>query len=76
MNENRLPDYLDHMQQAAADARSFVEGLTKDNFLTDKRTQHDKARGRASVQGRACVCCQDRYSERRRRYRAMLPSCS
>ncbi len=29
MNENRLPDYLDHMLQAAADARSFVERLTK-----------------------------------------------
>ena len=39
MNENRLPDYLDHMQQAAADARSFVEGLAKNDFLTDKRTQ-------------------------------------
>ncbi len=26
MSENRLPDYLDHMQQAAADACSFVEG--------------------------------------------------
>ncbi len=39
MNENRLPDYLDHIQQAAADASSFVEGLAKDDFLTDKRTQ-------------------------------------
>ncbi len=39
MNENRLPDYLDHIRQAAADARSFVEGLTKDDFLADKRTQ-------------------------------------
>ena len=40
MSENhRLPDYLDHIQQAAADARSFVEGLAKDDFLTDKRTQ-------------------------------------
>ena len=39
MSENRLPDYLDHMQQAAIDARSFVEGLTKDDFLADKRTQ-------------------------------------
>lgn len=30
MSENhRLPDYLDHIQQAAADARSFVEGLGK-----------------------------------------------
>jgi hypothetical protein len=27
MNENRLPDYLDHMQQAASDACTFVEGL-------------------------------------------------
>lgn len=39
MNENRLPDYLDHMQQAATDACVFVEGLTKDDFLADKRTQ-------------------------------------
>lgn len=39
MNENRLPDYLDHIQQAAIDARSFVEGLVKEDFLVDKRTQ-------------------------------------
>ena len=39
MNENRLPDYLDHIQQAATDVCSFVEGLAKDDFLTDKRTQ-------------------------------------
>ena len=39
MNENRLPDYLGHIQQAAADARSFVDGLSKDDFLADKRTQ-------------------------------------
>ncbi len=39
MNENRLTDYLDHMQQAATDARSFVEGLAKADFLEDKRTQ-------------------------------------
>ena len=39
MSESRLPDYLDHIQQAAVDARSFVEGLAKDDFLTDKRTQ-------------------------------------
>lgn len=39
MNENRLPDYIDHIQQAGADALSFVEGLTKAEFLTDKRTQ-------------------------------------
>ncbi len=39
MNENRLSDYLDHIYQAAVDARSFVEGSSKDSFLTDKRTQ-------------------------------------
>ncbi len=39
MNENRLADYLDHLQQAAADACSFVEGLSKEDFLADKRTQ-------------------------------------
>lgn len=39
MNENRLSDYIDPIQQAAADARSFVERLDKDDFLTDKRTQ-------------------------------------
>jgi uncharacterized protein with HEPN domain len=39
MNESRLTDYLDHMQQAAKDACSFVEGLGKDDFLADKRTQ-------------------------------------
>lgn len=39
MNENRLSNYLDHIRQAAVDARSFMEGLAKDDFLTDKRTQ-------------------------------------
>lgn len=39
MNENRLSDYIDHIQQAATDACSFVEGLAKDDFLTDRRTQ-------------------------------------
>ncbi len=39
MNENRLPDYIDHIQQAAADVCSFVEGVARDDFLTDKRTQ-------------------------------------
>lgn len=32
-------DYLDHMQQAASDACSFVEGLSREDFLEDKRTQ-------------------------------------
>ncbi|GHU39502.1 DUF86 domain-containing protein [Betaproteobacteria bacterium] len=39
MNERRLPDYLDHMQQAAMNACAFVEGSGKADFLEDKRTQ-------------------------------------
>ena len=39
MNESRLTDYLEHMQQATKDACSFAEGLGKEDFLADKRTQ-------------------------------------
>ncbi len=39
MSENRLPDLLDHIQQAATDACGFAEGLSKAEFLVDRRTQ-------------------------------------
>ncbi len=39
MNENRLLDYLRHIQEAVQLARSYVEGLSKDDFLADNRTQ-------------------------------------
>jgi uncharacterized protein with HEPN domain len=39
MTPARLPDYLGHMQQAAQLACSYVEGLSKADFLEDKRTQ-------------------------------------
>jgi uncharacterized protein with HEPN domain len=39
MSENRLADYLDHMQQAATYACSFVDGVSKDEFMGDRRTQ-------------------------------------
>lgn len=39
MSENRLPDYIEHMRQAASDARTYVDGVTKIEFLVDKRTQ-------------------------------------
>ncbi|MBP7520119.1 MAG: DUF86 domain-containing protein [Leptothrix sp. (in: Bacteria)] len=35
----RLLDYLGHMQQAALEACTFVEGLAKEDFLADRRTQ-------------------------------------
>lgn len=33
-----MPDYVDHIRQTATDARSFVEEMSKDEFLADKRT--------------------------------------
>jgi uncharacterized protein with HEPN domain len=39
MNTSRRTDYLQHMMQATMDACSFIDGLSKEDFLTDKRTQ-------------------------------------
>lgn len=39
MSESRLVDYLDHMLEAAQQACSYVEGMVKEDFLADKRTQ-------------------------------------
>lgn len=38
MSVSRLPDYLDHIQQAATDACIFVDGMSRVDFLSDKRT--------------------------------------
>jgi uncharacterized protein with HEPN domain len=39
MSESRLSDYLEHMRQAATDACEYVEGMSKADFLVDKRTR-------------------------------------
>ena len=39
MSGNRLIDYLEHMQQAAMDACDFVQGMAREDFQQDKRTQ-------------------------------------
>jgi uncharacterized protein with HEPN domain len=62
MNENRLSDYLDHMQQAATDACSFVEGLAKDDFLADKRTQQAVVMSLIII-GEAATKVMDGYAE-------------
>lgn len=62
MNENRLPDYLDHMQQAATDACSFVDGLSKDDFLEDKRTQQAVIMSLIII-GEAATKVMDGYAE-------------
>jgi uncharacterized protein with HEPN domain len=36
---SRLPDYLGHIRQAATEACGFAEGMRKEDFLADVRTQ-------------------------------------
>ncbi|WP_035055730.1 HepT-like ribonuclease domain-containing protein [Andreprevotia chitinilytica] len=62
MSESRLPDYLDHMQQAATDACSFVDGLDKDAFLQDKRTQQAVIMSLIII-GEAATKVMDGYAE-------------
>ena len=58
---NRLPDYLEHMQQAAADACNFVDGLETDEFLKDKRTQRAVVMSLVVI-GEAATKVMDRYA--------------
>ena len=62
MSENRLSDYLDHMHEAAADACGFVEGLAKDDFLDDKRTQQAVIMSLIII-GEASTKVMDSYAE-------------
>jgi uncharacterized protein with HEPN domain len=39
MIQNRLADYLEHIREAASDACTFVDGMSKEDFVADKRTQ-------------------------------------
>lgn len=62
MTGNRLPDYLEHIRQAAADALDFVDGLTKDEFLSDKRTQQAVIMSLIII-GEAATKVMDAYSQ-------------
>lgn len=61
MSENRLPDYLDHIRQSAEDACSFVDGLGKEDFLADKRTQSAVVMSLVVI-GEAATKVMDRYT--------------
>ena len=39
MSDDRRADYLEHMQQAASDAMGFIDGMNREDFAGDKRTQ-------------------------------------
>ncbi len=62
MSTPRLGDYLEHMHQAAADACTFVEGMQKDDFLEDKRTQQAVVMS-LIVMGEAATKVMDRYPD-------------
>jgi len=62
MNESRLSDYIDHIQQAAGGDRGFVEGVSKDDFLTDKRTQQAVTMSLIII-GEAATKVMDGYAE-------------
>lgn len=62
MSDNRLPDYLDHMRQAATDACGFVEGLGKAAFVSDKRTQQAVIMSLVIV-GEAATKVMERYPD-------------
>lgn len=62
MSENRLVDYLGHMQQASRDACTFVEGLSHDAFVEDKRTQQAVVMS-LIILGEAAAQVMDRHAE-------------
>ncbi|WP_282413221.1 DUF86 domain-containing protein [Pseudomonas sp. HOU2] len=62
MIENRLGDYLEHMRQAASDALVFVEGLSKEEFVDDKRTQQAVIMSLVII-GEAATKIMDRFPE-------------
>jgi uncharacterized protein with HEPN domain len=62
MSEKRLSDYLDHVVQAASDACRFVEGMSKDEFLADKRTQQAVVMSLVII-GEAATRLMDRFAE-------------
>ena len=62
MSESPLTDYLDHIAQAAADARSFIEDQSKDGFLSDKRTQRAVVMSLVIV-GEAATKTMERYPD-------------
>ncbi|MFO1245838.1 MAG: DUF86 domain-containing protein [Ramlibacter sp.] len=62
MTDNRLADYVAHMRLAAADACAFVDGMSKPDFLADKRTQQAVIMS-LIVLGEAATKVMDRYPD-------------
>jgi uncharacterized protein with HEPN domain len=70
MNESRVPEFLAQIRQAASDARTFVEGMSKEDFLADKRTQQAVVMSLVIV-GEVATKVMDRYPNFATRYAAV-----
>jgi uncharacterized protein with HEPN domain len=62
MSLSRLGDYLDQMVTAANDALGFVNGMSKEDFLADKRTQQAVVMSLVII-GEAAARIMERHSE-------------
>ena len=62
MTDTRRADYVAHMRLAAADACAFVDGMSKPDFLADKRTQQAVIMS-LIVLGEAATKVMDRYPD-------------
>ena len=62
MSLSRLGDCLDQMLTAANDARRFIDGMSKEVFLADKRTQQAVVMSLVIV-GEAAARIMDKHSE-------------
>jgi uncharacterized protein with HEPN domain len=59
---SRLGDYIDQMLTAAKDARRFVDGMSKEDFLADKRTQQAVVMSLVII-GEAAARIMDKHGE-------------
>lgn len=62
MKPVEVADYLAHMEEAAADACGFIEGLAREDFLTDKRTQQAVIMS-LIILGEAATKVMDKFTE-------------
>ena len=62
MNLHRLADYLEHIRQGADDACQFVQGMDKEGFLGDRRTQRAVVMSLVIV-GEAATKLMDQYPD-------------
>jgi len=70
MNESRLGDYLEHIAEAARLAHSYVEGMNKNAFVADKRTQQAVILNLVVI-GEAATKLLNEYPEFAQRYSAV-----